>query len=437
MRFDDPYMQLREFLRQFDRIRDLARSPFDDLNRTFREQRELFRSTSLQLTRALEQVETDKPLIAETQRLLESVALSPEPSLSAATRVREEIARSWEQYDQLFRAPELIDPAVLRLTVDPAQAALGSLRRHLDTAGHSVAAIQESLRKEILNAPTLAESLASIKLEEEIGSLYQRLEVPAIASDLSGFRAVVSQLHAGETWQKDTIRLLGEMAGKLELPPLRNAALQWSAMAQESLTAALGPPPLFEATLSTIASLTTGYPLEDFSQLVERWGSLVESEASHAEGHRLSPNIASYLLSLLLFLLSLLYQRAGTEEILGSIEELSKTEASTVTKLEEIEEAEDEEREEVALVRQALEKIVEAGQTEEDLHELGVAAENVRLRASASLDSEVVMIVPKGNTVEVVDEEGSWCKVRVFNFTTKRTVEGWVARELLLDWPDD
>jgi len=440
MRFDDPYIKMREFFRQFDRMRELGRSPFDDINRHFREQRQLFQDASLQLTSALEQAATARPLISESQRLLESMALSADSSLSDVTRAREEIARSWDHYADLYRAPEVIDPAGFRLEVDPARAALESLRRDAVSSAQSLIGVQDSLRAEILNAPTLAESLAAIKLEQELGSLYHRLETPGLGSALDDFRATVLQLRSASSWPRGTIKQLGVIAGELELPSLRNAALQWSVLAQEALGPAVGSVPLFETTLSTITSLARESPLQNFSRVVELWGNLVESEASRAEGRRISPRVAAYLLNVLLFLLGLFFQHSGTEKVIGRIERLSNDQASTAAKLEELEEAEYEAREEraeeIAFIRQVLE-MTEAHRRAPEVHTLRVSTENLRLHASPSLDSDVLMIVPKGNTVEVLDEEGTWCKVRVFNFATKETVEGWVASQFLLDWSND
>jgi SH3-like domain-containing protein len=69
-------------------------------------------------------------------------------------------------------------------------------------------------------------------------------------------------------------------------------------------------------------------------------------------------------------------------------------------------------------------------------HEIRVASDSLRLRNFASEDAEVVLLIPKGSAVELVEEVEGWCRVRVMNFATGELIEGWVAAEFLRDWPN-
>ena len=231
---------------------------------------------------------------------------------------------------------------------------------------------------------------------------------------------------------------LGEVAGLLDLSYLGNAALQWSAMLEEPLNVALGSMPLLESTLSGIADAARHLSREDLGGFVERWEWLVEAERSRHAGRRLSPGVASLLLNVLLFFLSLAYQYSGTKETTRRLEQLEESQTSIAEALEGDEEGEENEREdraaELAAIRQALADLAasqqDASKTDIDLR---IASENLRLRTSASLDSKVLLLIPKGFAVEVVKEIEGWCRVRVMDFAIGELVEGWVAAEFLQD----
>jgi hypothetical protein len=70
MSYDDPFKDIRDFNREFDRLRDLRRNPLDDINRVFSEQQALFRGHLDSFSETLKQAEAYRPLSLEAAGLL-------------------------------------------------------------------------------------------------------------------------------------------------------------------------------------------------------------------------------------------------------------------------------------------------------------------------------------------------------------------------------
>lgn len=443
MSYDDPFKDIRDLNRDFERLRELTRNPVDDINRIFREQQALLRGPFDDLSEKLKQAEAYRPLSIEAAGLLE-----PPEDLAAhlsaeVSRAGLELGRAWAQQEEFSRAGLPPTASSLLGDLDLTEIAHKALACSGVSVEQPLLALQDTLQDEVLKASNLIASIPALILEGQIDTLRHKLEVPEIANALKGFRETAFRIPFEHMWSVDAIGQLGEVANLLDLSYLGSAALQWSTVLQEPLADALGSLPLMESTLSAITAVARGLPLEDFSSIVERWELLVEAERSRSGERRLPPGKARLfrdLLAILLALVSLVHQFSVAKETTERLDQLEESQASIAEALEEAEEGEDQEREaralELAAIRQALADLAEHQQdgSQSELH-LRLVSDNLPLRASASLDSEVILLIPKGSAVEVVEEIEGWCRVRVMNFATGELIDGWVGAEFLQVWP--
>lgn len=423
MRYDDPLKQIREMNRQFDLHRELTRGPLDEINRIFREQRDLYELPTDQLGKALSAATAYRPMAMEVERCLNLVR---EHNRAAVAELA--IGEAWAQQKAFYQAIPLTLPS----GQSPIDAARDAAKHIGDAYAAPISTFQNTLRKEFLSTHTLIESIPALKLDEQLGQLVEKVKMPQVGSLLTDLREAIHGLIGPALLSKEVLGQIHSLASVMDLPYLGAAALQWSAALQENSVATLAAEPLLQSTLSMISGAANGSPSDGLENLLQRWERLVESEEKRHEGQQIQSLLQGFLLNLLFFLLSLYVTNPVGKEFPKRLDRLESGQAAIV---ESIDDQKKEESLELAAIRQALQELADDVDVKEPAEaNLRIAQTNLHLRSTPSADGTVLLTIPKGSSVEILEERGEWCRVKAMNFARGQFAEGWSATEYLQEW---
>ncbi len=237
----------------------------------------------------------------------------------------------------------------------------------------------------------------------------------------------------------DNMRSISET---IDLPYLGGAARQWGETLQGISAELLGSERLLRSTFSALSGILSGLSVTDPGLVVEEWQHLVEEEAERHDGRELPSWLQGFFVNLLFFLLSLIYSTRSAKENAARLDVLESGQAAIVEavegKAEEVQDNQEDQELELAAIRQALENLAEAVSESESPPSLNlrIAMASVRLRSEPSTDSDVLLGIPKGFPVEIVEELEDWCRIQVMDFASGELAEGWVAKEYLREWDE-
>jgi hypothetical protein len=351
-----------------------------------------------------------------------------------------ELGRAWAKHEEFSRAGLPQTASSLLGDLDPTEIARKALALPGASVERPLLALQNTLQDEVLKASSLASSIPALILEEQVGALRHKLEIPEISQAIEGFRETASRLQPEHIWSLDPVRQLGELANLLDLPYLGGAARQWSAILQEPLMGALGTVPLLDSTLSAIAASARDLAAGNIRSVIERCEQLLESETSKHPDRKLPPWVRQFLQNLLFFLLGLAHNYVNTAHTTTRLDQIQETQGAIEEALTDDQEGRDTEREarsaELAAIRAAISRLAEGRDEDAGIsRHIRITSENLRLRVSPSIDAEVLLAIPRGSAVQVVEEADGWCRVWIINFASGDSVEGWVTTEFLTEWP--
>lgn len=148
--------------------------------------------------------------------------------------------------------------------------------------------------------------------------------------------------------------------------------------------------------------------------------------------------ILDLLVGALFFMLGLAVESPGVRQANEKLDQLEARQSDIVQDIEDQGEATAERHkvlaQEISAVRGAVVNIVPGTGNDEQEPKLGVVTTNLRLRVSPSTEGSVLLVIPAGLPVEIIEERDDWSRVHAFDYAAGRLREGWVASEYLRPW---
>ena len=440
MSFDDPLEQLRWLNRQFDELRDLGRSPVDEIAEAVRQQHELYENSISSVREPLDQVTTFSTLAGQTQEYLaEVVAVRDAIAPSVLPSEIEDLRKQWEELDAFYEARDLVSRDVFdSQTIVAAIADSASLE--LATSA-PLAAFRQSLQQQLQEVSPLREALPALKFEQQLGNLSELLELPQTVAQLSTFGEMIQAEKLVLQPSIDLFEQFRTLSASLELPYLDLAAQQWVEALGSMPADILASQPLLGSTLATIATVASiaasenGDPTQN---VILVWKGIVDAQIARFGPDGVPHWLQGFLINLLFLLLGLWISNQGAEQIDDRFARIEAGQAQVVQELEaEAErrrESQDAQDSELELLRDALAFSSEAALESHSNPNLLIVSVNLRLRSGPSAEAPILMTIPLGQAIEVVEQSDAWSKVTVMDFTSGEMATGWVASRYLQPW---